>query len=248
MSINDFRQAKRPAKLLLPRFFSEDVLLMEKHLNAGMPKLYLLGGESVYRRSAKEVNEQAFKDAGSNPSVLVFPWARPSFDKKYRRRQLLTDYLQSLGACEVDFVEYSEPKEAVAEKLDRSAMVYLTGGQPSILIERLETSGVDELLKIFKGVVVGRSAGALALCRRCIATCRSNGKVRIVEGLGLVDITLKVHYIPENDEILERFSLKETIFAVPEGAALVYDQGKLSAIGKAYIFTHGARRFFNEIL
>lgn len=219
---------------------------MEKHLNAGMAKLYLLGGESVFRRNAREINERAFDDAGPVPSVSVFPWARPSFDKKYRRRQLLTDYLRSLGAGKVDFIEYHEFKEAVAEKLEHSALVYLTGGQPSILIERLKTSGVDELLKAFPRVVVGRSAGALALCRRCIATCRSNGKVRIVEGLGLVDITLKVHYIPENEEILKRFSLEETIFAVPEGAALVYDQGKLSAIGRVYIFTDGVRQVLNE--
>jgi peptidase E len=219
---------------------------MAKHLNADMAKLYLLGGESVIRRNAREINERAFEDAGPVPSVSVFPWARPSFDKKYRRRQLLMNYLQSLGAGKVDFIEYYEIKEAVAEKLEHTALVYLTGGQPSILIERLKTSGMDELLKIFQGVVVGRSAGALALCRRCIVTCRSNGKVRIVEGLGLVGITLKVHYIPENEEILKRFSMAETIFAVPEGAALVYDHGKLSAIGKVYIFANGIRQDFSE--
>lgn len=219
---------------------------MEKLLNAGMAKLYLLGGESVYRRNARAVNERAFEDAGSAPNVSVIPWARPSFDKKYRRRQILIDYLRTLGACKVDFIEYHECKEDVAEKLQHTALVYLTGGQPSILIERLKTSGVDELLKTFPGVIVGRSAGALALCRRCIATCRSNGKVRIVEGLGLVGITLKVHYIPENEEILKRFSIEETIFAVPEGAALIYDHGKLSAMGKVYVFTKGVRQVFNE--
>lgn len=211
-----------------------------------MAKLYLLGGESVYRRNAREVNERAFDDAGPFPSVLVFPWARPSFDKKYRRRQLLTDYLRSLGAGKVDFVEYHEFKEVVAEKLQHSAMVYLTGGQPSILIERLKTSGVDELLKTFPGIIVGRSAGALTLCSRCIATYRSNGKVKIVEGIGSAGITLKVHYIPENEETLKRFSLEETIFAVPEGAALVYDHKKLSAIGKVYVFTNGVSQVFTE--
>jgi len=221
-------------------------LLMGKHLNSGMAKLYLLGGESVYRRNARAVNELAFEDAGSAPNVSVIPWARPSFDKKYRRRQILMDYLRSLGAGKVDFIEYYEFKEVVAEKLQHSALVYLTGGQPSILIERLKTLGVDDLLKTFQGVIVGRSAGALALCRRCIATCRGNGKVRIVEGLGLVGITLKVHYIPENDENLTRFSWEETIFAVPEGAALVYDEGKLSAIGKVYVFTNGVRQVLSE--
>jgi peptidase E len=221
-------------------------LLMGKHLNSGMAKLYLLGGESVYRRNARAVNELAFEDAGSAPNVSVIPWARPSFDKKYRRRQILMDYLRSLGAGKVDFIEYYEFKEVVAEKLQHSALVYLTGGQPSILIERLKTSGVADLLKTFQGVIVGRSAGALALCHRCIATCRGNGKVRIVEGLGLVGITLKVHYIPENDENLTRFSWEQTIFAVPEGAALVYDEGKLSAIGKVYVFTNGVRQVLSE--
>jgi dipeptidase E len=209
-----------------------------------MQKLYLLGGESVYKRSAKEVNQRAFEEAGRAPEVLVFSWARASFDNTYRKRQLLTDYLRSLGAGRVEFVEYSENKETVAEKLAGSTLVYLTGGQPSILIERLKTSGVNELLKTFRGVIVGRSAGALALCSRCIATCRSNGKVRIVEGIGLADLTLKVHYIPENDENLKRFSTKEKIFAVPEGSALVYNNGELSAIGKIYLFIDGKRQIF----
>ena len=92
---------------------------------------------------------------------------------------------------------------------------------------------------------MGRSAGALALCKRCIATCRSNGKVKIVEGIGLADLTLKVHYIPANDETLKRFSTKEKIFAVPEGSALVYDRGELSAIGRVYVFTDGERQIFH---
>ena len=46
-----------------------------------MPKLYLLGGENVFKRSAREVNERAFQDAGEHLVVLVFPWARASFDR-----------------------------------------------------------------------------------------------------------------------------------------------------------------------
>jgi len=47
-----------------------------------MPKLYLLGGENVYKRSAREVNERAFQDAGEPLDILVFPWARASFDRR----------------------------------------------------------------------------------------------------------------------------------------------------------------------
>lgn len=205
-----------------------------------MPKLYLLGGENVYRRSAKEINEQAFQDAGGHPSVLVFPWARASFDNEYRKRKLLTDYFSVLGASSVEYIEYAQ-LEGVAEKIAKSNMLYLTGGQTSILIERIKNMNLESLLRSFRGVIVGRSAGALALCRRCVTTCRSNGKVRIMDGLDLVEITLKAHYTPAKDEVLKRLSLKETIYAVPQGSALVCDEGKLSALGEVYVFNGGER-------
>ncbi len=207
-----------------------------------MPKLYLLGGENVYRQSARAVNARAFEDAGKPLDVLVFAWARASFDRNYLRRKRLTDYFHALGADSVDFVVYSQSTENIAEKLTTAKLAYLTGGMPSVLIERLRSTKVDRLLETFGGVVVGRSAGALALCRRCIATVRSTGRVKIVEGLGLVDLTLKVHYLPRDDVMLEHFSLQEHIYAVPEGSALLWENGAVSTVGTAYLFREGEKQ------
>jgi len=207
-----------------------------------MPKVYLLGGENVFRRSAREVNERAFQDAGQQLDVLVFPWARASFDRRYWKRKRLFDYFITLGADTVNFVEYADSTENIAEKMAAAHLVYLTGGLPSVLIERLRTMGVDRLLKEYDGVVVGRSAGALALCRRCVATSRDNSKVKIVRGIGLVDLTVKVHYKPENDDTLERFSKQGRIYAVPEGSALIYENGQLSTINSVYLFSNGKKQ------
>ena len=106
-----------------------------------MPKLYLLGGENVFKRSAREVNERAFQDAGEPPAVVVFPWARASFDRKYRKGKTLTDYFISLGASTINFVEYSDSNEAIAKKMADSNLVYLTGGLASVLVERLKKHG-----------------------------------------------------------------------------------------------------------
>ena len=207
-----------------------------------MPKLYLLGGENVFKRSAREVNERAFQDAGEPPVVVVFPWARASFDRKYRKRKILTDYFISLGASSINFIEYSDSYETIAKKMADSNLVYLTGGLASILVERLKNMGVDRLLHDYGGVIVGRSAGALVLCRKCIITCRSNSKAKIISGIGLADLTLKVHYKPEKDSALERLSMQEKIYAVHEGSALVYNNGVCSVIGKAYLFENGIKR------
>jgi len=209
-----------------------------------MPKLYLLGGENVYKKSTRDVNEKAFQDVWRHPNILVFPWARPSFDKMYRKRKILSNYFLSLGAGNVEFIEYGQ--SGVAEKMANAGVVYLTGGQPSILIERIKTMGLDLLLKSYSYIIVGRSAGALALCKRCITTCRRNGRVRVVEGLGLVNITLKTHYTQDKYEVLKKLSMSEKIFALPKDSALVFHKGRLSAVKKVYIFNRGERQVFTE--
>ena len=100
-------------------------------------------------------------------------------------------------------------------------------------------------LKDFDGVIVGRSAGALALCRKCVITYRSTLEVKVIDGLGLVDLTLKAHYVLGKDDKLKELSMDQDIFAVPKGSALVYDNGNLSAINHAYLFHKGERQIFN---
>jgi dipeptidase E len=206
-----------------------------------MPKIYLLGGENVHRRSAKQVNEQALQDAGENPNVLVLPWARASFDRKYRRRKLLTDYLTSLGAAQIEFIDYSDSAQAIAERMHSASLVYLTGGVPSVLVERLRILAIDKLLFGFGGVIVGRSAGALALCRKCAVTYRSSRKPAVLDGLGLLNLTLKTHYEPADDERLLKLSWESEVYAVPRDSALVFNDGKLSHVNSVYVFRGGER-------
>ncbi|MCW4025177.1 MAG: Type 1 glutamine amidotransferase-like domain-containing protein [Candidatus Bathyarchaeota archaeon] len=206
-----------------------------------MAKFYLLGGENIRRQDAKPVNEAAFADAGEKPSVLVFSWARASFDRNYLRQKRLWDYFRGLGAGEINAVDYSEGIEDIERKLSEANLVYLTGGQPSVLIERLNRSGVDKLLKKYKGTVVGRSAGALVLCNRCVVTLRDSKKMRLIDGFGLVDLTLKAHYKRVNDEALLRFSLQERVYAVPKGSAIVANGDGLSFLGKIYLFENGEK-------
>ena len=165
-----------------------------------MPKYYLLGGENTHKRDAQEVNQRAFKDAGGTPRVLVFSWARASFDNTFAKSKIVFDYFRSLGASTVNIVNYSSTNVEIKEKMSKSDLVYLTGGVPSVLVERLKKSGMSSLLENFEGVIVGRSAGALALCSKCVITYRSNCAVKVIDGLGLVDLTLKAHYKLGKDE------------------------------------------------
>ncbi|TFH25235.1 hypothetical protein E4G67_01185 [Candidatus Bathyarchaeota archaeon] len=211
-----------------------------------MPKYYLLGGENTHKRDAEEINQIAFNDAGKSPRVLVFSWARASFDRAYPKSQLMFDYFRSLGACTVNTVEYSSTLEEIKERISESDLIYLTGGVPTVLVERLKKSDIRSLLRDFEGIIVGRSAGALALCRKCIVTCRRTSEIKIIDGLGLVDLTLKTHYKLGKDEKLVGLSKTKDVFAVPKDSAIVYDNGKLSFINKVYLFCNGKRQTVSE--
>jgi peptidase E len=207
-----------------------------------MAKLYFLGGENVVKRDSREVNEAAFDDAGGAPAVAVFPWARSSFDRAYERRKRLFDYFRSLGACNVDFVDYSDAYEEINRKVKGSDLIYLPGGVASVLVERLESKNVDTLLRGYDGVVVGRSAGALALGKKCVVTRnRRHPTSKMIRGLGLVDFSVKAHYNHSKDKALKRLSKQEKIYAIPERAALVYDSGSLSFMGDVYLFQNGEK-------
>jgi dipeptidase E len=206
-----------------------------------MPKLYFLGGENIVKRDSREINEIAFRDAGEAPRVVVFPWAQASFDKAYKRRKRLFDYFRNIGASTVDFPDYSDTFEEINRKVECSNLIYLPGGLTSILIERLKNKNVDLLLRKYDRIIVGRSAGALALCKKCVITDSRKPVTKMIRGLGLVDFGIKVHYKPSKDIELKRLSKEEKIYAIPERSALVYDNGRLSFMGNVYVFQNGEK-------
>jgi peptidase E len=205
-----------------------------------MSKLYLLGGEDIEKRDAREINKKAFVDAGGAPVVLVFPWAAESVGKADEYRKALVNYFEDLGASTVDFAEYSDSLGGIAEKVERSDLIYLPGGHTRSLVRRIRNKNVDILLREYDRVIVGRSAGALALCKECILTRnRGNPVTIIIAGIRLVDFSVKVHYNPSRDSELKKLSKEGKIYAIPERSALVYDNGALSFIGDVYLFQNG---------
>ena len=207
-----------------------------------MTKLYFLGGEDVAERDSREINEKAFMEASGTPVVLVFNWTAESADKMGKYGKIMVDYFEDVGARAVEFAEYSDSLEEIAQKAKRSDLIYLPGGVTRILLERILDTKVDGLLREYEKIIVGNSAGALALGRDCILTRgKRNKRTVIIPGLGLVDFSVKVHYKVSKDDELKQLSYGRKIYAIPERCALIYDSGSVSCIGDIYLFQNGEK-------
>ena len=81
-----------------------------------MPKLYLLGGENVFKRSAKEVNDKAFHDEANLRLLRCFLGEEYPSIEDFVKGRFFTDYFISLGVGTINFLEYLDSNGAIAEK------------------------------------------------------------------------------------------------------------------------------------
>ena len=221
-----------------------------------MTKLYFLGGEDIERKKdSRPINVQAFTDAGKNPIVLVFPWTGWfTTQKKNKYRKSMVSYFRQLGAKRVTFADLTDSFKKIKRKIATANLIYLPGGETQILIKRLQKRKIDLLFKKYTGVIIGNSAGTLALCRKyaVIKGQDHKPKTTLEPGLGLVDFTVSVHYGSpieylggiSPDKELKQLSKKVKIYAIPERCALVYDGKNLKAIGKVFVFDKGRKTKF----
>ena len=217
-----------------------------------MSKLYLLGGEDIRKRSSQHIMKKAIADAGPNPTILIFPWTSERVDNEGEYRALMTEYFLDLGAETIQFAEPWDPFGALIKKARSSQIIYLPGGNPQLLIDRMLISRGDEILAEYGGIVVGNSAGALALCKKYAAVVGQGEAhmTRFFKGFGELDFAVAVHYRPDDghenhsaDKELLNLSEKSAtkIYAIPENSAIIYNKGKLEFDGQVFQFYRGNR-------
>jgi peptidase E len=207
-----------------------------------MVTLYFLGGEDVVKRDSRQINKKAFIDAGGAPVVLVFPWTAESVERADKYRKIMADYFKELGTSKIEFAELSDSLEEITKKMNRSDLVYLPGGVTKLLVQRIKDAKVDRLLRNYKKVIIGNSAGALVLSEDCILTRdKDNRETTVISGFGLVDFSVEVHYNPSKDKELKKLSEERRIYAIPEKCALIYANGNLSFVGNVYLFYKGKK-------
>lgn len=199
----------------------------------------MIGGENIEGRTARSLNEQAFRDAGGSPTVVIFPWASRTKDEKQRRS--LVTYFKELGAYSVRFVERSLPFTEMVAIAESSEIIYLPDGDAKLLISSLRDTGSMHLLRLHDNVIIGNSAGAMALCSEFVMPAENIEEMAIEKGLGLSDYVISVHYELSQDHQLEKLSKDRNIFAIPIGAAIRSDHCSLSLLGDVQLFIDGKK-------
>ena len=158
----------------------------------------------------------------------------------------ISDGLTSYGIRREDiaFVDYfADTPETAAEKLVGADIVYLPGGLPDRMLDRIREFGLEERIRRFPGILIGYSAGAMVqLGEYHISPDEDYPEFVYREGLGVLDgFYFEPHYEgnPEQDEAIRRV-LRErgrpvyaTAFA---SGAIIIEDGKMETVGDVRVF------------
>ena len=164
-------------------------------------QIFVLEVENIKQRTLFNFHKELFERA-KNPTVLVLLWTTNNEEKKIKYKEIIENYFKDLGAKEILFLEEDDPK--LEEKFEKANVIYLPGGDTSILLEKLSKNPkVIEKLKKFKGIIIGNSAGAIALAKEGYG--HKDEELVKYKGLGIIDIKVLVHFKWEDlDKIKEK--------------------------------------------
>jgi len=218
-------------------------------------RLFLKGGSDLQKGETKIINK--IVKTVKNPSLLILQWTSKNRKKNLKYRKILTKYFKSIGVKKVLFTDFKESREKIIQKIVKSNLIYLPGGDPILLYKTIKKKKLVGKLKNFKGTIFGGSAGALIQCEKYIIIKSQDNykRTKLEQGIGLIDIIVSVHYGSERkesagenaEEELKNISkkLKIKIYAIAEKSAIEYYNRKIKFHGKIFYFNNGKKKRVN---
>lgn len=194
--------------------------------------IYALIGGKVNREKVNNRIERVLleKIGKESPTVLYCPYAAPDIEKSILKFHKMMEGL-SCNILDLTF----ENKDSFEELLEKSDMLYIGGGMSDDLIAYFKENKLDEILRhhtVDNKIIVGSSAGAMLLAKISMGDKYMyqdnfhNYNYKMVEGLGILNISMCPHYQNEdlifyNDEI-KKYGLLS--FGIEEDCAVVIEE------------------------
>ncbi|WP_139488655.1 Type 1 glutamine amidotransferase-like domain-containing protein [Brevibacillus dissolubilis] len=201
--------------------------------------LCFIGGGNHFNDELQPIYQRLAQYLKPHHKVLIIPFAtEPAKYDGWHRTGIQT--FQAFGIDHVQLLPYDLSSDDMIAQINAHDVLYLIGGRPDRLMERLHTKGLVPVLQSFPDLMIGYSAGALAFSRDCLLSRYDDyPQTRVIPGLGLVPFSVDVHYHSEKDEELMPLSTTTPLYAIPDGAAIFWDNDKMTTVNPITAFHNG---------
>ena len=183
-----------------------------------------IGGGGATEWTHPEVDGYCLEQLGSKPRIGYIGWASNDDPEKFARFR--EEFEESADSIVEIFARTSKPEmEELISDLD---LIYISDGNPEILIDRLKETSADKMLRNAGNngtVLAGVGAGASCMFEKYVSRSES-GELCLREGLAFVQAVFSSHCDSDRDRrefmanLVTRFFISSG-YNVDDGTALV---------------------------
>jgi peptidase E len=143
-----------------------------------------------------------------------------------------------IDASYISMINYFQTSKEEAKLMIKNAdIIYLPGGLPDKMYEKIVEFSLLEVIMSHKGVVIGHSAGAMIqLDEYFISPDWDFSEFGYYPGLGLIKgFGIEVHFrdLKTQFDAIKKYMIEKhkNVYAITDQGALIVDNGKISVIG-----------------
>ena len=196
-----------------------------------------------------------------NSKIVVIPWAFPLeldsdslmndyFKAGERRYKKYLNPLMEIGIKESNITIldcYNYDKDYFNDVINNSDLILIPGGNPEMLFSKIiHDTELLYVLKNYKGIILGESAGAEIQLKRYFITARNNyyKYYAFYDGIGIIDdpFYFDVHTVSNNFYLnkLQRISDEKNkiVYGIYDDGALIYNRSNndVEILGNVKVF------------
>lgn len=134
---------------------------------------------------------------------------------------------------------FKDNKKFIKMKIEKSDIVYFTGGDPENIMKLITRLGLTKILRNYKGITIGYSAGAMVQCKNFVY-CNEDkpedlNQYHISKGLGSIkeDMEVIVHYDENCIRCINQIDYTKAnrcnipYYKLKDGECMIYKNGEL---------------------
>lgn len=165
-------------------------------------------------------------------------------DSEYNLK--IDEMFLDFGITDVKWIYYfNMSKEEMIKIIEEADILYLPGGAPDLMMERIIEKDILSEISSFNKIVIGSSAGAMIqLSNYHISPDNEYFKFSEHEGLGFIDsIFIEVHYAKRKKQKSSMRKMRKKylkpIYTIPDNGMVIIENEKITTLNEA-------SRFYNK--
>lgn len=211
---------------------------------------YIFNGFDIKKHFGKRVSELFQKDMKNYERIVFIPGEFDDIDKV--KRYVLTDvsWFKEIGINikKIDILTPNMTKEDMLNLVNNTDIIFIMGGDTRRQNIFLDKYNLKEIIKNFKKVVIGISAGAINLGN--ISLCSKDlldgvEETTIYDGIGRINYTIEPHFDINNFSLLneELYPLSNNIkiYGLPNDTGIRIADDNYTIIEGNYYLIHNKK-------